>query len=170
MNVSDIPKEDVYDICSPKAVARSRGGPVEVVYMKKIDPFIFNPQQQQQYNEQVIYMNTVVSSSKSPKESKEINHNQLHKTSKEHKKKHMFIPIKYTYFTECDQIIRFDDMITLEALSKASNESCFFVSRRREKSRDTNPSDYMGALDIMRSCGVGGYSLSWPKEHIVRMD
>jgi hypothetical protein len=54
------------------------------------------------------------------------------------------VPIKFVYYTECDQIVHYDSMNTAEAMSSASNESTFFVGRRKEKSPDTEPSDYMG--------------------------
>ena len=48
-------------------------------------------------------------------------------------------PIRYVYYTECDQIVRFDNDETFKALSVASNSSTFFVGRRKEKNRDTEP-------------------------------
>ena len=76
-------------------------------------------------------------------------------------------PIKYVYYTECDQIVRYDS-ITFQALSKASNESVFFVSKRREKRLDSSAVAYMSHLDYWRECGESGYSITWPEESIVR--
>ena len=39
----------------------------------------------------------------------------------------IFQPIRYVYYTECDQIVRFDSDQTLLALSLASNSTTFFV-------------------------------------------
>jgi hypothetical protein len=77
-------------------------------------------------------------------------------------------PIRFVYYTEMDQVVRFDSLNTLRALSKASNESCFFVGRRKEKNRDSRAEEYMGTLDSWRECGEPGYSMSWPNDHIVR--
>ena len=77
-------------------------------------------------------------------------------------------PIRYVYYTEMDQVVRFDSMTTFHALSRASNETCFFVGRRKEKNRDSSAADYMGTLDSWRECGEPGYSLSWPNDLNVR--
>ena len=45
--------------------------------------------------------------------------------------KHM--PLKHIYYTESDQIIHYDSIHTLHALTAATNQSTFFVPRRREK-------------------------------------
>lgn len=79
-------------------------------------------------------------------------------------------PIKYVYYTECDQVVRYDSMETFRALVAASNESTFFVGRRREKTYNTEPEEYMSNLDIYRQCGSRGYSMRWPKETIVQID
>lgn len=78
-------------------------------------------------------------------------------------------PIRFVYYTEMDQIVRFDSLSTLRAISKASNDSCFFVGRRREKDRDSSPLEYMGALNSWRECGEPGYSFSWPADPVVRL-
>lgn len=78
------------------------------------------------------------------------------------------VPIRYVYYTEMDQVVRFDSPATFHALSRSSNESCFFVGRRREKNRDSDAEDYMGTLDSWRECGEPGYSLSWPNDLVVR--
>jgi hypothetical protein len=78
-----------------------------------------------------------------------------------------FTPFKYIYYTECDQIVKFDDWTTYMALSKATNESTFFTGRRREKAVDSNPVSYMGDLNNWRECGSTGYSITWPTSHYV---
>ncbi len=79
-------------------------------------------------------------------------------------------PIKYIYFSECDQIVRFDSPQTLNALSAATNDSTFFTGRRKEKNYESVPDEYMSGLTIWRECGVPGYSLSWPKSNFVHHD
>jgi len=144
--------EDVFDICRPNSIAASKGGPVDLVYMKKIDPLIFQEVTTDR-NESTGNLGT----SDRWKESTR-------------GRRRPFVPKKYVYFTECDQIVRFDSWATLQALTAASNETTFFVGRRREKARDTDPYDYMGSLNIMRQCGVTGYSLSWPQDPFVQLD
>lgn len=75
---------------------------------------------------------------------------------------------QYAYYTECDQIVRYDSLGTLFALSTASNATTFFSGRRREKSYTSNATDYMGSLDSWRECGTPGFSMSWPQEKVVR--
>ena len=82
----------------------------------------------------------------------------------------VFQPIKFAYYTECDQVVYFDSPQTFQALSAASNATTFFVGRRKEKGRDSNPADYMGTLNQWRECGAPGFSLTWPKEAVVRAD
>lgn len=77
-------------------------------------------------------------------------------------------PLRFVYYTECDQIVRFDSETTFDALSAASNESCFFVGRRRDKVYSSAPEDYMGSLDNYRNCGERGYSMIWPGDKYVR--
>lgn len=71
-------------------------------------------------------------------------------------------PIKYIYFSECDQIVYFDSEQTLQAISQASNNTCLFSGRRKEKNPASNPEEYMNGLTIWRECGNPGYSLEWP--------
>ncbi len=78
-----------------------------------------------------------------------------------------FTPLKFIYYTECDQIVKFDDLTTFQALSAATNESTFFTGRRREKHRDSEPSQYMSDLNNWRECGSTGYSINWPKSPYV---
>ncbi len=79
-----------------------------------------------------------------------------------------FHPIRYVYYSECDQIVKFDSMSTFHAISSATNDTTFFVGRRREKHVDSNETDYMGSLTNWRNCGAPGFSLHWPKETLVR--
>lgn len=79
-------------------------------------------------------------------------------------------PIHFVYYSECDQIIRFDSPASFAAISDASNDTTFFTGRRREKTMTSDPEDYMGALDNWRNCGNPGYSLTWPTDKVVRID
>jgi hypothetical protein len=81
-----------------------------------------------------------------------------------------FTPIKYVYYTECDQIVKYDDMTTFRALTTATNESTFFTGRRKEKHRDSEPSLYLNDLNNWRECGTTGYSIRWPKSGFVYHD
>lgn len=84
-------------------------------------------------------------------------------------------PIKYVYFTEGDQLVRFrderikDDIPTTSSSSSSSligissvlNETLYIIGRRREKARDSSAVEYMGELDDGRSCGLGSYYYSY---------
>ncbi len=98
--------------------------------------------------------------------------NVKHDGSKEKDKsdsKHLLVkPFRFVYYTEMDQILRFDSEQTLLAISAASNSSCFFTGRRKEKSRDSSPTDYMGQLTQWRECGEAGYSFTYPTDLLVR--
>ena len=79
-------------------------------------------------------------------------------------------PINFVYYTECDQIVRFDSLSTFRALSAASNDTTFFTGRRREKRVDSDAEAYMDNLDNWRNCGESGYSLRWPRDTEVFFD
>lgn len=81
-----------------------------------------------------------------------------------------FAPMRYVYYSECDQTVHYDSMTTFEALTAASNDTTFFTGKRREKDGTSAPEDYLGSLNIYRHCGQKGYSLRWPKDHVVRHD
>ena len=53
------------------------------------------------------------------------------------------VAIKYVYFTESDQIVKYDTMETFYALSDASNQTTFFAGRRREKNELSDAALYM---------------------------
>ncbi len=150
-----MPKSDVYEICAPNAITTPVGGPINVVYLKKWDINRHKAPRagahHHKNNTNSLKTNT--------------NTNTTAVTAGSHA-----AAIKYVYFTESDQVVRYDGMETLRALTAASNESTFFVGKRREKARDSDPNDYMGSLNIWRECGTGGYSISWPKESVVRFD
>lgn len=70
------------------------------------------------------------------------------------------VPFKYVYFTESDQIVRFDSFKTMTTLMQASNSTCFFVGRRKEKDGTSDASEYMKFLNGFRQCGASGYYLN----------
>lgn len=72
-------------------------------------------------------------------------------------------PLKHVYYTESDQIVRFDSYQTLRAVIAATNQSTYFLARRREKDPFNGhpPEAYMAGLTHVRTCGVEGYSLTW---------
>jgi hypothetical protein len=82
--------------------------------------------------------------------------------------------IQYIYYTEQDQIVRFDSLETLRAITSALNESTFFVGPRREKLVSkhgmSEPELYMSNLTGWRTCGQTGYRMIWPKENTVHFD
>lgn len=88
----------------------------------------------------------------------------------QHQKEKKFYPLRYVYYTECDQVVRYDSNTTFTALTKASNESTFFVGRRKEKKRDSVPEEYMSDLNQWRECGAPGYSIDWPHSYHVQPD
>lgn len=53
-------------------------------------------------------------------------------------------PIRFVYYTECDQVVRYDSEETVVALSSASNGTAIFIGRRREKTVTSAADDYMG--------------------------
>lgn len=79
-------------------------------------------------------------------------------------------PLQYVYYSECDQIVRWDSLETLQAISNALNESLFFTGRRKEKVPQSPPEMYMGGLNNWRDCGQPGYSMTWPRDIHVRVD
>jgi len=78
-------------------------------------------------------------------------------------------PIRYVYYSENDQIVRFDSDATFYALSAACNDSTFFTGRRKEKLFTSDPIDYMGELVNWRNCGTPGWSMEWPQTRFVRV-
>ena len=79
-------------------------------------------------------------------------------------------PVAHCAMAAADQVVRFDEESTLAALSAASNSTCFFVGRRKEKKVDAEPASYMDGLGNWRECGVPGFSLTWPRDTHVMVD
>lgn len=78
-------------------------------------------------------------------------------------------PIKFIYYTESDQIVRFDNITTLSALSDASNSTTFFVGRRKSKNILSEPDVYMDNLDSWRECCAAGSLLDYPVSNEVHL-
>ena len=76
-------------------------------------------------------------------------------------------PYHMVYFTESDQVVVFEDVTALHALTVASNSTTFFVGRRKHKDSKTSPTDYMGGLNSWRQCGSPGYAFEWPGDVVV---
>eukprot|EP01036_Dinobryon_divergens_P029394 gene29394-38483_t len=78
-------------------------------------------------------------------------------------------PLRYIYYTEADQIVRFDSIETLHAVKAASNATTYFLGRRREKWRDGDPIKYMDGLRRGPQCGRRdeNYILEYPKSRFV---
>lgn len=149
IDVSLIPaNREEYEICYPNAIAKSVGTPINVTYSKKNEASFAG-------GVGVMPLNGTSSNSSSSGSSS---------SGARARRQAHFVPIKYVYFSECDQVVRFDDEMTLQALTAASNETCFFTGRRREKAVDSDPEAYMASLDNWRNCGVPGYSLHWPRD------
>lgn len=138
---------DPYGICTDNLLKRHHGTPHEVVYHRK-----------------AAYYNDIHNISKAAfaEYYKLPSTNPVH-----HSVPH---PINFVYYSECDQIVRFDSMSTFHALSAASNDTTFFTGRRREKKMESEPEAYMGNLDNWRNCGESGYSLRWPRDTEVHYD
>jgi len=158
---------NLYDICQPRAIANSVGGPVKVVYMKRFD---FGSRRQVEHAAAVAaaasHADTRDTSRGTTTEPPAVSK----QTDRLAGNSNKFRPIKFVYYTESDQVVKFDSLSTLQALSSASNDSTFFVGKRREKARDTDPEKYMESLNHWRECGVPGYSLIWPKDVHVQID
>lgn len=71
-------------------------------------------------------------------------------------------PIKYIYYTEADQILRFDSIRTFDVITTVTNESHYLTGYRREKHWKSDPNDYMGSLDRGRKCGQECFNIAWP--------
>ena len=77
-------------------------------------------------------------------------------------------PIRYVYYTESDQILRIRDHFTFQAISAASNETCFIFPHRREKVELLEDTDkYMEGLSLGRKCGKIGFAIDWPRSRYV---
>ena len=76
--------------------------------------------------------------------------------------------IKYLYYTESDQIVKFKDFHIRDAVISATNITTMLIGRRLEKEWKSTPKDYMSNLTATRAvCGVGLYALDWPATHYV---
>lgn len=133
-----LPNSSEYDICYPNAIAKYHGGPVKVSFVWK----------------NLTHIDI----------SKHSNSKGRHLSVTRSKTR---VPLKFAYYSESDQIVHFDNHQTLNMMISAVNESTFFTGRRKEKVADSEPSRYMGGLNVWRECGASGYLLRWPESHLV---
>mmetsp|Transcript_20751 Transcript_20751/g.34940 ORF Transcript_20751/g.34940 Transcript_20751/m.34940 type:complete len:418 (-) Transcript_20751:72-1325(-) len=76
--------------------------------------------------------------------------------------------VKFIYYTESDQIVKFRDMRIRDAILSATNITTMFIGRRLEKDWKSEAEDYMKGLIATRNvCGEGLYTLDWPTSHYV---
>lgn len=77
--------------------------------------------------------------------------------------------ISYVYYTESDQIVRFKDLSTRNAVLGATNMTTMIIGRRQEKHWKSSPEEYMKGLIPTRAvCGEGLYALDWPASSHIR--
>ena len=144
-------------ICAADGVAPGRGRPVEVASLKKRTALkkldkkknlfgdngrghkrrrLENEHSNSETNEVIVQNRNITSA------------NDLLERSN-NAKKAWKSPIKYIYYTESDQIVRYDNMATFNAMKNALSENTFFVGRRRVKNETTDPADYMGGKRLI---------------------
>lgn len=138
---SDPEHAEDYQICYPNSFPKAHGGPIKVVYVQNASFF--------QYHN-----NTTTTATN--------NSNQSSSSAA--------VPLRYVYYTECDQIVQFDSWLTFQALSAALNESVLFTGRRKEKNGKSEAMEYLSGLNMWRECGTPGYSLTWPDSKFVQQD
>jgi hypothetical protein len=153
INKNLLPKDDGYDICWPSAIAQSHQGPLKPVYLKKFDV------SRGRHRHSIGAAAESAAAIKDPKDGKAANAGPM-----------IGPVIRYVYFTEADQTVHFDSPTTTRALSAATNDSTFFVGRRKEKNGESDPGDYLGNLDRWKDCGTSGYSMKWPQERVIQID
>lgn len=133
---------DLMQICATNGIAWARGTPVKVVYHR---PSLMHSANTTAIAAAIASANAQADAETAAQDPMvDENGKETKSDPRPHKQMGSRVPIKFVYYTECDQIVHYDSMNTAEAMSSASNESTFFVGRRKEKSPDTEPSDYMG--------------------------
>jgi hypothetical protein len=156
INTNLLPKDDGYDICWPSAIAQSHQGPLKPVYLKKFD--VSRGRHRHSIGAAAESAATTTTT-------------EVGKANTGTNAGPMIGPvIRYVYFTEADQTVHFDSPTTTRALSAATNDSTFFVGRRKEKNGESDPRDYLGNLDRWKDCGTSGYSMKWPQERLIQID
>jgi hypothetical protein len=157
INTNLLPKDDRYDTCWPSAIAQSHQGPLKPVYLKKFDV------------SRGRHRHSIGAAAESAAAIKDTKGGTATKAGPSAGA--MIGPvIRYVYFTEADQTVHFDSLTTTRALSAATNDSTFFVGRRKEKNGESDPGDYLGHLDRWKDCGTSGYSMKWPQERVIQID
>lgn len=141
MNYSAVKEKSdyqLYDICMPKSIQQSYYAlsQINVTYISWGRAHWNVHQQQQQYHQQHQYQKE-------------------YRVGFDVRQHAQFTPvhthsIRYVYFSEGDQILRFSSMNTMHALSAASNSSTFFHGQRKHKRLDSTPHEYM--KDLSNEC------------------
>jgi hypothetical protein len=176
IQTSTLPKDEVFEICWPNSIRPSWGGPYNISYMKKSEKnhyanthasqglyFSYSSSNSDSNSDGNSNSNSNSNGNGNGNSNSDSNSNTNGKGTRNGQSKDRTVPpIRYVYYTEMDQVVRFDEEETLKALSLASNSTTFFSGRRKEKSRDSDPSAYMGGLDNWRNCGAPGYILKYP--------
>jgi hypothetical protein len=62
--------------------------------------------------------------------------------------------IRYAYYTESDEIVRFRDLDLLHGIARATSRLAFIMPRRKEKQVPSDPLAYMDNLTNGRECGA----------------
>lgn len=76
--------------------------------------------------------------------------------------------IKYLYYTESDQIVKFRDNHVRDAVIGATNITTMIVGRRLEKDWQSAPGAYMQGLVPTRAvCGEPFYVMEWPTSQYI---
>ena len=153
-------QHDLMQICATNGIARSRGTPVNVVYHRVS---LMHSKNDTAVASAIATANAEADAESAAEEPMvDENGKETKSLPRPRKQAGSKVPIKFVYYTECDQIVHYDSMNTAEAMSSASNESAFFVGRRKEKSPDTEPADYMGGTAQRSStCCMHSVILSW---------
>ncbi len=139
------PNSDAFGLCNVDFTKHHHGGPITPIYHRK----------------------SWLHSTTEELQNISLYDSSLHRSPEGHPINY-YHPIRYVYFSECDQVVKFDSLSTLHALSSASNDTTFFVGRRREKSADSDENNYLSDLNSWRNCGQPGYSMHWPQDTVVR--
>ena len=143
---------DVMAICEEGGLSKPKGAERNVTYYKPsyVHPLDENMHSTRVYSTLLNFSNVTdgVNGSDIVKGENKRNNviNEQNNSKKETKiktKKEKKVAIKYVYFTESDQIVKYDTMETFYALSDASNQTTFFAGRRREKNELSDAALYM---------------------------
>ena len=135
---------DLMRICEKKGIATPKGTPVNVTYYRASDAYL----------QQTGKLETIIKEIKyTVDENTKITKNEKSNIGMKFKN----IPIKYIYYTESDQIVRYGSPLTMEMLVSATNESTLLSGRRRNKDIQSTATEYMAGKKrrvYLLWCGV----------------